>query len=229
MSETRRYGFNPSQYGSQMKGITLVPDGSRVLDVGCADGYIARELVARGCTVHGIEFDRCAAEVAREHCVDVLVADVDTVEALPWDDMRFDVILCMDILEHLKDPTRALRMLGEYLAPGALVVVTLPNVANWWIRFRLLRGKWQYDDVGILDRTHLRFYDLTGARSLLETAGYTIRTLDVTPGVGAWAPYHYTIGAVLRRLGVAERVDYRLSRWFPRLFAYQFVFSATRQ
>lgn len=206
--------------------MALVRDGARVLDVGCAEGYIAQRLSARGCSVYGIELDAGAADAARQYCDDVFFADVDTLIALPWEGLQFDAILCMDILEHLKDPERALRMLRDYLAPDGLVVITLPNVANWWIRFRLLRGKWQYDDLGIMDRTHLRFFDLSGARSLIEAAGYTIEAMDVTPGVGAWAPYHYTIGALLRALGLAERVDYTLSRWFPRLFAYQFIFSA---
>ena len=151
----------------------------------------------------------------------MLVADVDTLTALPWKG-SFDAIICMDFSEHLKNPERALRMLRDYRAGwagrgnaaqrGQLVIVS----GCWW--------EMADDDPGIGSDSPALF-DLTGARAS-EKAGYTIEAMDVTPGVGAWAPYHYTIGALLRAFGLAERVDYRLSRWFPRLFAYQFIFSA---
>jgi SAM-dependent methyltransferase len=185
-------------------------------------------LVARGCRVDGIELDPIAAELAAQHCERVHVADVDLLEELPWTDTRYDTILCMDILEHLRDPWRALRVLREGLTPDGRMIVTLPNVANWWIRFRLLRGRWNYDDIGIMDRTHLRFFTVRTARELLASAGLSISEMDVTPGVGAWAPYHYTIGALLRLFGVAERADYRLSRLVPTLFAYQLLFVTAR-
>jgi 2-polyprenyl-3-methyl-5-hydroxy-6-metoxy-1,4-benzoquinol methylase len=225
----RQYTFNPSPYGPHQKAIALVPAGARVLDVGCARGYISEQLVAKGCEVLGIELDREAADLARRHCAEVIVADMDTLAELPWPRQRFDVILCMDILEHLKDPARALKLLKPYLNPEGIIIVTLPNVANWWLRFRLLRGRWDYHTLGICDRSHLRFYTLKTARDLLAEAGLAITTFDVTPGAGAWAPYHYTIGKLLRLFSLDERFDYWLSRHFPGFFAYQFIFAARPQ
>ena len=225
-SDGERYGFNPSPYGTHWKAIGLVPDGARVLDVGCGQGCVAREVVSKGCEVLGIELEPDAAELARRHCAEVVIADMDALAELPWPEHSFDVILCMDILEHLKDPARALKLLKLYLKPDGIVVVTLPNVANWWLRFRLLRGRWDYHPLGICDRSHLRFFTLKTARDLLAEAGLSIEKLDVTPGAGAWAPYHYTIGKLLRLFKLDERFDYWLSRHFPRFFAYQFIFSA---
>ena len=89
------------------KLLALVPDGSRVLDVGCSTGYLARPLVERGCTVVGIELDEAAAAVARDVCEEVLVGDVETLE-LPFPTGSFDVVLCGDLIEHLRDPRRFL-------------------------------------------------------------------------------------------------------------------------
>jgi len=204
----------------------MVPDGSRVLDIGCGQGHIARELAKRDCAVFGVEIDEDSAKVAREHCAEVLVADVDVAQELPWSGASFDVILCMDILEHLKDPGRALKLLRCYLKPGGQLLVTLPNVANWWVRFRLLRGRWDYYALGIMDSSHLRFFTLKTARQLLTECGLRIVKMDVTPGAGAFAPYHYTIGKLLRLLKADERFDYWLSRRFPTFFGLQFIFAA---
>ena len=220
------YTFNPSPYGPHQKAIGLVPEGTRVLEVGCAQGYISEQLVGKGCEVLGIELDLDAAELARRHCAEVVVADMDTLAELPWPEQSFDVILCMDILEHLKDPARALKLLKAYLRPDGIVIVTLPNVANWWLRFRLLRGRWDYHPLGICDRSHLRFFTLKTAQDLLAEAGLWITKFDVTPGAGAWAPYHYTIGKLLRLCKLDERFDYWLSRHFPGFFGFQFIFAA---
>jgi len=220
------YSINPSPYSTHQKTIDLVPEGARVLDVGCAQGYISEQLVGEGCEVFGIELDPDAAELARRHCAEVIVADMDTLTELPWPEHSFDVILCMDILEHLKDPARALKLLKLYLRPDGIVIVTLPNVANWWIRFRLLRGRWDYHPFGICDKSHLRFFTLNTARDLLAEAGFSIAKFDVTPGAGAWAPYYYTVGNLLRLFKAEESFSYWLSRHFPRFFGYQFIFAA---
>jgi 2-polyprenyl-3-methyl-5-hydroxy-6-metoxy-1,4-benzoquinol methylase len=184
-----------------------------VLDVGCSSGYLARPLVARGCTVVGIEQDPVAAEEARAVCAEVLVGDAETIE-LPFDPASFDVVLCGDLVEHLRDPERLLARVRPLLRPDGRLVLTTPNVANWANRMGLLFGRWRYTDRGILDRTHLHLFTRATLVETLERAGYRVVELDFTvpvPGVG-------TPGV--------ERAAHAVGRLRPQLFAYQFVVSA---
>ncbi len=77
-----------------------------------------------------------------------------------------------DILEHLRDPWRLLASQRELLAPGGHVVVSLPNVRHYPVVLGLLRGRWRYQDEGVLDRSHLRFFTRDSARELVSGAGY---------------------------------------------------------
>ena len=107
---------------------------SDVLDVGCSCG-LPRAAARRsaGCTVVGLELDPDAAEVARDVCEDVLVGDVETME-LPFEPGSFDVVLCGDLVEHLRDPDAFLARVRPLLRAGGRLVLTTPNVANWAMR-----------------------------------------------------------------------------------------------
>ncbi|MDO8108549.1 class I SAM-dependent methyltransferase [Isoptericola sp. b441] len=152
--------------------LDLVGGGSRVLDVGCATGYLAQALAARGCTVSGVEMDPAAAEIARP-LLDRLVvgnlAELDLVAELGAG--QFDVVVLGDVLEHLEQPEAVLRSMVPLLAPGGSFVISTPNVAHGSLRLGLLLGRWEYTDRGLLDRTHLRFFTRASLRALLRTAG----------------------------------------------------------
>jgi 2-polyprenyl-3-methyl-5-hydroxy-6-metoxy-1,4-benzoquinol methylase len=206
--------LNERPHGGHAKLIALVGEGKRVLDIGCSSGYLARPLAGRGCTVVGIEQDPVAAEEAREVCVEVLVGDAETLE-LPFDPASFDVLLCGDLVEHLRDPEGFLGRIRPLLRRDGLLVLTTPNVANWANRLGLLVGRWRYTDRGILDRTHLHLFTQATLVETLVHAGYRVVELDFTvpvPGVG-------TEGV--------ERAAHAIGRLRPSLFAYQFVVSAT--
>jgi methionine biosynthesis protein MetW len=147
--------------------IDMVPAGARVLDVGCAEGYLGAELLAKGCEVVGIEPDSRAAAAARERGVEVLELDVETV---PLAAARFDMVVFADVLEHLRDPVRVLRQ----ALPAGRAVVSLPNIAHWTARRALLEGRFPRDDHGLFDRTHLRFYTRESARELARDAGFRV-------------------------------------------------------
>jgi methionine biosynthesis protein MetW len=165
--------------GSHRLVLEEIPSGARVLDVGCATGYLAAELVRRGCTVDGIEFDPAAAEQARAHCREVVVGDLEApsthaeVERVLAGE-RPDVIVCADVLEHLRDPWSVLAWLRTLLAPGGRAIVSVPNIGHWTARRALLRGRFDYADFGLFDATHLRFFTRTSAAELAARAGFTV-------------------------------------------------------
>jgi len=161
------------------KQINMVGENKRVVDFGCYTGGVAAVLAERGCTVTGIEIDAEAAEEARKVCDKVIVADLDTLDlAAALGDEKYDVGLFGDVIEHLKDPRSALVGMRQALAPGGYVVLSVPNVAHASVRLALLRGQFDYEDTGILDATHLRFYTRESIADLLESCGYLVDVMD---------------------------------------------------
>lgn len=196
-----------------------VSDGARVLDVGCATGYLAAELSARGCTVDGIEVDPAAAQLARTHCREVVVGDLEApaiqadVQQMLEDGAHPNTIICADVLEHLRDPWTVLAWLRTLLAPGGRAVVSVPNIAHWTSRRALLRGRFDYTDYGLLDRTHLRFFTRASAAELARRAGFAVRAERLA---GAPLPLESRVPAL-------GRVRDRCVRRCPELLALQFV------
>jgi 2-polyprenyl-3-methyl-5-hydroxy-6-metoxy-1,4-benzoquinol methylase len=205
--------LNEYALGGHAKLLALVGSGKRVLDVGCSSGYLATPLVANGCTVIGVELDPDAAEAAGSVCADVLVGDVETME-FPFTEASFDVVLCGDLVEHLREPEAFLARVRPVLRTEGRLVLTTPNVANWSMRLGLLAGRWRYTDRGILDRTHAHLFTRATLVETLERAGYRVDVLD------------YTVPVPLLRNNTTERLAHAIGRVRPSLFAYQFVVSA---
>lgn len=174
--------FDPTPYRTHMQALSRVRAGERLLEVGCSSGALSERLKARGCTVVGVEVRPDAGAKARAFCEDVRIGDIETMP-LPWSPASFDAILLLDVLEHLRDPISSVRRLVPLLKPGGRVLVALPNVAHWQVRFRLLRGHFDYEDSGILDRTHLHLYTIRSARELLAQSGLDVVEEDVVPDV----------------------------------------------
>lgn len=128
-----------------------------------------------------------------------------------------------DVLEHLRDPGRALTLLRRFVKPEGVLLVSLPNVANVTVRFSLLLGRFDYAPRGILDATHLRFFTRRTGRALLESHGF--RTVSVT----ATAMPAELAFPVLGRPPLAAAVRgaaVLMARIWPTLFGYQFVWEA---
>ncbi len=164
--------------------VLLVPARSRVLDVGCGDGTVARLLAAQGCSVSGIERDKELAELAKDACDHVVIADVEAIDLAELVADPFDVVLCLDVLEHLVDPVAALRRLSTHLAPSGRIVASIPNVAHGAVRLQLLEGSFRYADSGLLDRGRLHFYDRRGVEELFASGGLdVVEWMDVRRGL----------------------------------------------
>ena len=164
---------------THVMAIGRVPSNSRVLDLGAADGSMAEVLTGMGCRVWGVEWDPVAAEAARRFCEEVEVGDLNTLDlAGRFGEQKFDVVLMLDVLEHLSDPAAVLRRVAAVLADGGWGVISLPNVAHVSLRLALLQGRFEYRDAGLLDRTHLRFFDRPGVDDLLASAGWSMFDLS---------------------------------------------------
>lgn len=199
-------------------------DGQRLLDVGAAHGYLAAELRAQGFQVTGLEADRVLGEEAAKHCDQFLALDLDG--ALPAFGEPFAVMVFGDVLEHLKNPLAVLRQLTASLTDDGVAILSLPNVANIYVRLSLLFGRFDYQDRGILDRTHLHFFTRKSFRQFLETAGLEPEELTATPiPLPLVVPQRYQ-GALFAAL---HAMNAWLARFWPTLFGYQFVAVARKR
>jgi SAM-dependent methyltransferase len=196
--------------------VAAVPAGSRVLDLGSGPGEVARELVAKGCTVTLVD-----RHPPTDLGPGVRAVRQDLDEPLQVNPDDHDVILMLDILEHLRSPEAFLEQLRARLGhEPRRVVVSLPNVAFVVVRIMLLLGQFNYGKAGILDRTHTRLFTFRSARHLLRDGGYRLVRVRGVP-----APFPKVLGnGVLGRLAVG--VNLLLIRLSRSLFAYQIFLEA---
>ena len=176
MTSLPRYHVNQRGYGAHQAIAEMVIANTTVLDVGCAAGYLMEHLArTKGCACVGIEPNPVAAAQASSLGFEVINASAE--DALMTLDVmrRFDCLIFGDVLEHLQEPLSVLAESLELLNPDGMVVVSLPNVASLHARLRVACGIWRYEEMGIFDRTHLRFFTLRTARQLLEEAGLYVR------------------------------------------------------
>jgi 2-polyprenyl-3-methyl-5-hydroxy-6-metoxy-1,4-benzoquinol methylase len=190
-----------------------------VLDLGCNTGYLAASLSQRGCDVVGFEIDPAAADEAERHCSRVIVGDLDRQQDRDLIDGRFDVILMGDVLEHLRAPLPVLASVRPLLTRHGIVIASIPNIATWRVRLAIARGRFDYEETGILDHTHLRFFTRRSARELAQQAGYVVEREQFTlPD----PPYPAKLERVLP-VGVLRSLTNRLAARRPEPFAFQFV------
>lgn len=159
--------------------------GRRVLDVGCGFATTSESIQKRGNDVTGIESSGVACEVAAKRIGRVIHADLTDLAAVEarLGSEKFDTLIFADVLEHIPWPLGVLRHYLRLLAPGGSVIVSLPNVGLWSVRFGLLAGRWEYQETGVLDRTHLRFFTRKTAKWLLEEAGLHPEKTTYNPGL----------------------------------------------
>ena len=203
--------------------ILELPGNLRLLDLGAAGGHLGRAVRSRCSFLAGVEPDGSLPASAREGYDDWRV--VDALQAGDWSE-PFDVVVCADVLEHLSDPGSMLGRIREWLAPGGILLASIPNVANVSIRAALLLGRFEYTDRGILDRTHVSFYTRASGRRLLEGHGF-----EVVAAIPTAMPYELAVPALGRGpAGALTRAFAQgTARAWPTLFGYQFVFEAIRR
>ena len=156
--------------------VLVTGEDKKVLEVGPAWGYMSRVLKQRGCRVTGVEVDPVAAKVAEQFCDRMIVGDIEELDfSSAFHGERFDVVIYGDVLEHLIHPEEVLQRTTTILKPGGYVAASIPNVAHGSVRLALLAGEFGYTDLGILDKTHLRFYTRTSIRKLFREGGLTVR------------------------------------------------------
>jgi 2-polyprenyl-3-methyl-5-hydroxy-6-metoxy-1,4-benzoquinol methylase len=151
----------------------MVEPGQRVLELGTGPGTVTRILHDKGCKVTGVEMDPDTLATCAPFCERTLQANLeDPLWWQPLDGEKFEVIICADVLEHLRDPRPLLEKLPVFLRDGGCVLMSLPNASHLTIVASLLGGRFPYQKNGLLDNTHLKFYGRKDLDALLRECGF---------------------------------------------------------
>ena len=168
-----------SYYGLVRSGLLdLIPSGTkRLLDVGCGEGQTSLAAKRRfQLEATGIELHAPAAAIASTKLDRVIVGDVETV-TLDFPEGYFDCILCADVLEHTRDPWETLRRLRTHLSEDGVLIASIPNIRHISTVMKILLDRFEYQESGILDRTHLRFFTRHTIQGLFDQAGFATRRI----------------------------------------------------
>ena len=155
-----------------------IPQNAVVLDVGCSTGYYGSYIKEnKNAKVYGVEVSDDKKEA--EKILDgVYSFDLDGDWPAAIYDRKYDVIFLGDVIEHLKDPGKTLEKLRSIVAPKGRVYISTPNIAHQSIRLELLGGSFEYESMGILDNTHLKYFTLNSLTNIITNAGYDLVRID---------------------------------------------------
>lgn len=174
------YAFDLESGRSASRVARLVGNNKTVLEIGCGPGSqskVFREQL--GCDVVGVEIDPVRAEKARAYCREVHVANLDTDDlGTILKDEKFDVVVCADVLEHLRNPEALLVKLKLFLKADGYLVTSIPNITHASIVYEMVHGRFDYKSEGLLDSTHIKLFSCASALSLIENAGYWVNELQ---------------------------------------------------
>lgn len=182
-----------------------------VLEVGCGDGLTLEHLKKKNIAAKttGVEIDPSAAERATGRVDRVLNCSADVMRRNLQNE-EFDLILCLDVLEHLYDPWTILREIEAVLQPGGYLLISIPNVQHWSVIVSLLFGRWNYTKAGLMDQTHIRFFTEKSLRQLIFQANMNVLKCE-------------------GQMGKDIRVlDYLTFRLFHGFFSYQYFLLAQK-
>ncbi len=217
---SEEYQLKPSEDSSHGRISTLLKSKppSKILDLGCSSGLLAERLVEMGHHVTGVDVMEIAGVTGRTSSF----VKADLNDGIPPEvGTGFDVVLAADVLEHLVNPGNLMGQVRNVLSPDGTALFCVPNIAHWYPRLRSTLGMFDYDQRGILDSTHLRFFTRRSIRKLVERQGFTVRRIE-------------SVGLPLDALGMEgskahalRLVDRLLLDLWPTMFGYQFIVEAT--
>jgi 2-polyprenyl-3-methyl-5-hydroxy-6-metoxy-1,4-benzoquinol methylase len=228
-----KMGFASGQFGSVGEEYGLKQEDSshavilnwlehrkpgKILDLGCSGGLLSERVRAFGNHIVGVDVIEIPG--VRDRVDEFIVANLD--EELPeaiTAGAPYDVVLCADILEHVRRPEAVLRSVRELLAPGGVLIASVPNFGHFYARTRTVLGLFDYDQRGVLDNGHVRFFTRRSLMRHFRSAGFKVVHQEAT-GLPLDVLASGSTGIVRRGLRIFDRMLITLR---PTVFGYQFV------
>ncbi|MEE2673231.1 MAG: bifunctional glycosyltransferase/class I SAM-dependent methyltransferase, partial [Myxococcota bacterium] len=214
------YTLKLSDTGSHMQIVSAIRAQSRVLDLGCSQGLLARPLLEKNVRVVGVDVgpgERLARELGEYH-----QHDLESPLEIPFQ-REFDYVVCADVIEHIRNRTQLLRSARRYLKPNGRLIISTPNIALWFYRLSLAVGRFEYGPRGVLDETHVHLFTGASFRREVERAGFEVVGERVTA-----LPFEVVFESTgrSRLVRALARLYHLMARLWPSMFAYQYVLEA---
>jgi methionine biosynthesis protein MetW len=215
------------EYDSSLEKVVRLMDvnilaGQKVLDLGCGDGRLGQKLLEYGARVWGLDADEVALGAAKEQGIIVELGDLE--KPLPYVDAEFDLVLCLDTLEHIYDEAALVAEIARVMAPTGKTIISIPNHFDIRNRLAFLFGgsivHWahkRYPEITVWGYSHVRFPRLKDLQELLELNGLYIEAVQ----------YNFNSGGIVpRRITPAFFRRWLVATW-PNLFSGKFVVRAS--
>lgn len=224
------FRLEQDKFGAHQKIINWVGSNKKVLEIGCASGYMSKEFKKKGCVVTGIEINPEAAEEAKKHCQGVIIGDVEAQATIgELRNKEFGIIILADVLEHLRGPEVVLRNLIKFLEKKGKMIISVPNIGFLTNRLLHLSGRFDYTDWGIMDKTHWRFFTRDSILKLIEKSGLKVEKLDYVANFTQLPLYMQTLSPILGKKPWWRRLEYKITGLWPAGLAVQFLLICCRK
>jgi len=188
--------------------LRLIPQASmHLVEIGCSSGALAREFkkINPRCNYLGVDVVSTYAELAKRHCDKVVALDIEAAdEGFFSDNAIRDCWIFGDTIEHLRNPWSVLERIRDVIPQKGCVVACIPNAQHWSVQARLCTGDFRYEDSGLLDRTHLRWFTRQTMIEMFDESGFTI--VEGIPRIFE-EPMKETFLPVIREMAEAAGVD----------------------
>lgn len=208
----KQHGFSPAQ-----KIIISQVLQGEVLEIGSSSGYMTKEFKKRGSIIDVVEVDNKDIMEAKKFARNVFLGSIEDNKLRQKIKGKYDFIICADVLEHLFDPEAALLFLKSKIKKEGVILISIPNIAYWAMRIQLLKGRFDYTESGLLDKTHLRFYTYNSFLELLKKLEFKIE--KIYP-----AEVSIPFGHILH----INFLKLLFAKFFPNLSIYHYVVKAKK-
>ena len=205
----------------------LSNDCKRLLDIGCGAGDNATliKTINSKCEIFGITYSSEEAELAQNQMVKCWVFDIENDLPEYLTNQTFDVLIFSHVLEHLRNPEEVVAKFSQLLVKGGQVLIAVPNILSWRMRFQFLLGDFEYESAGTLDDTHLRFFTYLTADGYLLSKSPDLKLVDkIADGsVPLWLLRRYILPK-----SWCVRIDAWVCRQWPNLFGGQILLKVAK-
>jgi 2-polyprenyl-3-methyl-5-hydroxy-6-metoxy-1,4-benzoquinol methylase len=155
--------------------LNLVEEESQVLEIGCHTGYFSYWLKRKKCEVVGVDIFGPCLDIANQYLIKSIKGNIeDDLTYYEIEKSKYDVILFMHVLEHLVNPHELLKRFKNLLKQDGKIIICLPNISNWNSRVSIIKGNFNYTESGLMDKTHLRFFNYNTSIEMIEDTGYKV-------------------------------------------------------
>jgi 2-polyprenyl-3-methyl-5-hydroxy-6-metoxy-1,4-benzoquinol methylase len=219
------YLVKPSRWSSHSRivaRLNVLPAHNKVLDVGTATGILARMCQNKPLRFFGVESNATWAQIAAPFYEKIWV---QSIEDMDEEFLKgYNAIILADVLEHLSEPEDVLQKLVNLQPAESVFIISVPNIANLWVRLNLFFGYFDYTERGILDRAHLRFFTRKTLLAMVKNVGLEIVSIQVTP-----IPLELISIIFTNAPGKAFHAALAwLTYLLPTLLGYQFILEAKK-